>query len=470
MVVRHSTLPQGNRINTQFVILIAVAAALGGFLFGFDTAVINGAVAALANDFSMTPAQTGLAVSLALIGSAIGAFFSGSIADRLGRIKTMLIAAVLFAISAIGSGIAVGVWDFTFWRALGGLAVGAASVVAPAYIAEIAPAHLRGRLGSLQQLAIVVGIFAALLSAYVIATSAGSAEAPFLFGMSAWRWMFLSEIPPALLYGIGALLIPESPRYLVAQGREDEAAAVLAKIDAGDPHRKVEEIRQTVQRQHKPRLSDLLGRQGGLLPIVWVGMGLSVLQQFVGINVIFYYSSILWQAVGFNESDALLITVITSVTNIVTTLIAIAFVDKFGRKPLLLLGSLGMLLTLGTLAVVFGNAALDAQGNPVLPGASGVIALLAANLYVFFFGFSWGPVVWVLLGEMFNNKIRAIALSVAAAVQWLANFLVSWSFPILLDQFGLGAAYGLYTTAAAISLFFVWFMVKETKGKTLEEM
>lgn len=469
MVVRQSTLPQGNQINTQFVILIAVAAALGGFLFGFDTAVINGAVAALAKDFSMAPHQTGLAVSLALIGSAIGAFFAGPIADRLGRIKTMLIAAVLFAISAIGSGIAFGVWDFTFWRGLGGLAVGAASVVAPAYIAEIAPAHLRGRLGSLQQLAIVVGIFAALLSDYMIATSAGSAEAPFWFGMPAWRWMFLSEIPPALLYGLGALMIPESPRYLVAQGREDEAAAVLAKIEAGDPHIKVEKIRQTVQRQHKPRLSDLLGRQG-LLPIVWVGMGLSILQQFVGINVIFYYSSILWRAVGFNESDALLITVITSITNIVTTLIAIAFVDKFGRKPLLILGSIGMTLTLGTLAVVFGNAALDAQGNPVLPGVSGVIALLAANFYVFFFGFSWGPVVWVLLGEIFNNKIRAMALSVAAAVQWLANFLVSWSFPVLLDQFGLGSAYGLYTTAAAISLFFVWFMVKETKGKTLEEM
>lgn len=469
MVVRQSTLPQNHRINTSFVVLIAVAAALGGFLFGFDTAVINGAVAALAKDFSMVPHQTGLAVSLALIGSAIGAFFAGPIADRLGRIKTMVIAAVLFIISAIGSGVAVGIWDFTFWRALGGLAVGAASVIAPAYIAEIAPAHLRGRLGSLQQLAIVVGIFTALLCNYMIATSAGSAESPFWFDMNAWRWMFLSEIPPAILYGIGALMIPESPRYLVAQGREAEAAEVLAKIETDDPQHKVDAIRQTVQQQRKPRLSDLMGRQG-LLPIVWVGMGLSVLQQFVGINVIFYYSSILWRAVGFNESDALLITVITSVTNIVTTLIAIAFVDKFGRKPLLLLGSLGMMLTLGTLAVVFGNAPLDAQGSPVLTGTAGIIALLAANLYVFFFGFSWGPVVWVLLGEMFNNKIRAMALSVAAAVQWLANFLVSWSFPILLDQFGLGSAYGLYTTAAAISLFFVWFMIKETKGKTLEEM
>ncbi len=469
MVVRQSTLGHKNQINTRFIVLISAAAALGGFLFGFDTAVINGAVAALAQDFSTNPSQTGLAVSLALIGSAIGAFFSGQIADRLGRIKTMIIAAVLFTISAIGSGIAIGMWDFTFWRLVGGVAVGAASVVAPAYIAEVAPAHLRGRLGSLQQLAIVVGIFAALLSDYLISASAGSAEAPFLFGVDAWRWMFWTEIPPAILYGVGALLIPESPRYLVAQGRDAEAAEVFAKIEGGDVYSKVEAIRQTVQRQRKPQFADLIGRRG-LLPIVWIGMGLSVLQQFVGINVIFYYSSILWRSVGFTESNAMLITVITSITNIVTTLIAIAFVDKFGRKPLLLLGSIGMTLTLGTLATIFGNATLDAQGNPVLTSTAGVIALLAANLYVFFFGFSWGPVVWVLLGEMFNNKIRAMALAVATAAQWIANFLVSWTFPILLNQFGLGSAYALYTTAAAISLFFVWFLVKETKGKELEEM
>jgi SP family sugar:H+ symporter-like MFS transporter len=200
-------------------------------------------------------------------------------------------------------------------------------------------------------------------------------------------------------------------------------------------------------------------------------MGLSILQQFVGINVIFYYSSILWRSVGFSERDSLLITVITSIVNIVTTLIAIATVDKFGRKPLLLLGSIGMTVTLGTLAVAFGNAAIDpATGNPSLTGSAGIIALLAANLYVVFFGFSWGPIVWVMLGEMFNNKIRAAALSVAAAIQWIANFLVSTTFPPLLKSFGLGAAYGIYTIAAAISIFFVALLIKETKGKELEEM
>ncbi len=454
--------------STSYVLMLAGVAAIGGFLFGFDTAVINGAVAALGIAFQSSSVETGLAVSSALVGSAAGAFFAGQLADRYGRVKIMIVAAGLFLLSAIGSGIAVTIWDFMFWRLLGGLGVGAASVIAPAYIAEVSPAHLRGRLGSLQQLAIVTGIFIALVCDYFIAVAAGSAEAPFWFGIPAWRWMFWTEIPPALLYGIGALRIPESPRYLVAQGRDAEAAAVLARVVGGDTQAKVAEIRQTVLRERKPQLSDLMGRHG-LLPIVWIGMGLSVLQQFVGINVIFYYSSVLWRAVGFSERDSLWITVITSITNIVTTLVAIAFVDKFGRKPLLILGSLGMTITLGTLAGIFGSAPLDAAGNPTLTGNAGIIALLAANLYVFCFGFSWGPVVWVMLGEMFNNRIRGAALSVAAAAQWIANFVVSTTFPPLKDV-GLGFAYGLYTIAAAISLFFVLLLIKETRGKELEEM
>jgi sugar porter (SP) family MFS transporter len=457
--------------NRSFILLICGAAALGGFLFGFDTAVINGAVAALQGAFQANSVQTGLAVSLALLGSALGAFYAGQISDRIGRVRAMIIASILFTISAIGSGIAFGIWDFIFWRVLGGLGVGAASVIAPAYIAEVSPARLRGRMGSLQQLAIVVGIFLALLCDYFIAIAAGSAAAPFWFGIPAWRWMFWTEIPPAVLYGVAALRIPESPRYLVAKGREAEAAKVLAKVDRDlDIPAKIREIQETVVQNRQAKLGDLRSRRGGLLPIIWLGMGLSIFQQFVGINVIFYYSSVLWRSVGFTEASSLWITVITSITNIVTTLIAIAFVDKFGRKPLLLLGSIGMTLTLGTMATVFSNASVDAAGNPVLAGSQGIIALIAANLYVFCFGFSWGPVVWVLLGEMFNNRIRAIALAVCAAVQWVANFGVSTTFPPLLESFGLGTAYGLYATAAAMSLFFVWFLVKETKGIELEQM
>lgn len=464
------TVTNRRKSNNFYVILIAGAAALGGFLFGFDTAVINGAVAALAKAYNANSVLTGLAVSLALLGSAVGAFYAGKIADRYGRVKAMIVASVLFSLSAIGSGIAFTIWDFIFWRVLGGLAVGAASVIAPAYIAECSPANLRGRLGSLQQLAIVVGIFIALLCDYFIAVSAGSAESPFLFGIAAWRWMFWTEIPPAVLYGMAALMIPESPRYLVAQKREQEAANVLNKILGGNVLAKIEEIRQTVLQERKPRFSDLLSRSGRLLPIVWLGIGLSVFQQFVGINVIFYYSSVLWRAVGFSEQDSLSITAITGAVNIITTLVAIAFVDKFGRKPLLLLGSVGMTVTLGTLAAIFSNAAVDAAGNPTLTGSAGITALVAANLYVFCFGFSWGPVVWVMLGEMFNNKIRAAAIGLAASVQWVANFIVSTTFPPLLQYFGLGAAYGLYTTAAAISFFFVLLLLKETKGIELEDM
>jgi len=456
--------------NTFYVILICGAAALGGFLFGYDTAVINGAVGALAKAFHTTSWLTGLAVSLSLLGSAVGAFYAGNLADRYGRVRAMVVAAVFFTMSAIGAGLAVGIWDFICWRLLGGLAVGIASVVAPTYIAECAPANLRGRLGSLQQLAIVLGIFIALLCDYFIAVSAGSATAPFWFGMPAWRWMFWSAAPPAILYGIAAFMIPKSPRYLVTKHRELEAASVLTRLLGGNVAAKINEIRQTVQQARQPRFSDLLGTKGRLLHIVWLGIGLSVFQQFVGINVIFYYSSLLWQAVGFSEKDSLLITVLTAVTNIITTLIAMVFVDQVGRKPLLLLGSVGMTLTLGTLASLFGTASVNAAGTPTLSGSAGVMALVAANLYVFCFGFSWGPVVWVMLGEMFNNKLRAAALSVAAAAQWMANFIVSTTFLPLLQSFGLGAAYGLYTIAAASSFFFVLLLLKETKGIELEAM
>ncbi|WP_437619692.1 sugar porter family MFS transporter [Sorangium sp. So ce1151] len=455
-------------LSTVRVSLVASVAALGGFLFGFDTAVINGAIGALEKNFTAHAAAVGLSVSSALLGAAAGAVLAGRLADRHGRTRTMLATSLLFVASAAGSGAAVSPWDFSAWRVLGGVAIGAASVVVPAYIAEIAPAHLRGRLGSLQQLAIVLGIFVALLVDYAIAVSAGSAASPFWFGASAWRWMFWSAIPPALLYGVGALLIPESPRYLAARGRLREALVVLRGFIGEAAQARLLDIQRTLSSEHRPRLADLRGRFG-LLPIVWIGIGLSAFQQLVGINVIFYYSSVLWQAVGFSERSSLVITVITGVTNIVTTLVAIAAVDRIGRKPLLVAGSIGMALTLGTMAAVFGTAGVDASGSPVLEGAASLVALLSANLYVFCFGASWGPVTWVLLGEMFENRIRALALSIAAAAQWLANFLVSATFPAL-KMAGLGIAYGLYTAAAAASLVFVIAFIPETKGKELEEM
>jgi MFS transporter, SP family, sugar:H+ symporter len=449
---------------------IASVAALGGFLFGYDSAVINGAVAAVADRFDVAPGALGFAVASALLGAAAGALTAGKFADRFGRLFTMKVAAVLFFVSALITGFAPNLIVLILGRILGGVGVGVASVIAPAYIAEVAPARIRGRLGSLQQLAIVTGIFLSLLIDFAFAAGAGGSREPFWFGLEAWRWMFLAMTVPAVAYGLLTMTIPESPRYLIATHRIPEARRILSTL-LGERGLdiKINRIRETMEREKPPSWADLRAPRTGLLPIVWVGLGLSVFQQFVGINVIFYYSNVLWEAVGFSEADAFVITVITSVVNIATTLIAIATVDRFGRRPLLLIGSVGMAVTLGTLAFIFGTAPLDAQGNPVLAGATGPIALIAANLFVVAFGMSWGPVVWVLLGEKFPNRIRAAALAFAAGGQWVANWLITVSFPVLSDA-SLGLAYGFYTVCAVLSFFFVLRWVTETKGKELEEM
>ncbi len=443
-------------------ILVSTVAAIGGFLFGFDTAVINGAVDAIRGDFALSATVTGMAVACALVGSAIGAWFAGGIADRVGRVRVMVGAAILFTASSLGAGCAFGVWDFVAWRVVGGMGVGVASVIAPAYIAEVAPAHLRGRLGSLQQLAIVLGIFVALLVDAFFARAAGGAAMPLWLGGAAWRWMFIAGVVPSVVYGVLALRIPESPRFLVARGRLDAATVVLRDLGAQEVANKVAEIASSMKQEHVPSLRDLRGPRFGLLGIVWTGILLSVFQQLVGINVIFYYSTTLWHSVGLSEADALTISVVTSITNVVVTVIAIALVDKVGRRPLLLVGSAGMALCLGLMAVSFAHG--------VEAGSYGTIALVAANGYVVFFGVSWGPVVWVLLGEMFSNRIRASALAVAAAAQWAANFAVSASFPSLAGSIGLGASYGIFAAFAALSFVFVLRLVRETRGKELEEM
>ncbi len=343
-------------------------------------------------------------------------------------------------------------------------------MIAPAYIAEISPASIRGRLGSLQQLAIVVGIFIALLVDALLARIAGGAGEDLALGLEAWRWMFMSEALPGVIYGALSLTIPESPRYLVQKRQKDRARKVLAQVLETGVDERIAEIERSVKAEERNDASfaDLRGPALGLKPIVWVGILLSVFQQAVGINVIFYYSSALWQQVGFSEADALTITVITSVTNIVVTLVAIGTIDRVGRRLLLLVGSAGMSLSLGTLAAVFATARVEG-GEPVLGDTAGMVALVAANLFVVFFGVSWGPVVWVLLGEMFNNRIRAFALGLAAAAQWISNFLISQTFPTLAD-IGLGVAYGLYTAFAVLSFLFVLKYLKETNGRQLEDM
>lgn len=454
------------------ILLISCTAAIGGFLFGFDSGVINGTVEALQKAFNSSSVGTGFNVASMLLGCAGGAFLAGTLADRYGRKAVMVVTAVFFAVSAWGSGIASGSVEFVIYRVLGGFAVGAASVLCPAYISEVAPAAIRGRLSSLQQLAIVLGLFMAFLSNYLIAGAAGGASNVLWFGFQAWQWMFWMELIPAFIFLMALFLIPESPRYLVAAGSPDKAAAVLARLGhPDDAPQKVQEIQKTLQAGHKPRMSDLYdGTAGRIHPILWVGIGLAVFQQLVGINVVFYYGATLWEAAGFSSSDALLINVISGAVNIGSTFVAISLVDKLGRKPLLVFGSVGMAVFLGVLAGIFATAGLDERGTLQLSGVAGPIALVAANLYVFCFGVSWGPVMWVMLGEMFQNKFRGAALSIAGFAQWMANFAITMTFPILLARFGLGGAYGMYTVFALISIFFVLKLVQETKGKALEDM
>ena len=432
--------------------------------------MINGAVDAIESEWGLGSFVVGFVVSSALLGCAAGAWFAGPLGDRIGRVRVMLITSALFLASGIGSALAFGPVDLIVWRLVGGLAIGAASVIAPAYIAEIAPARLRGRLGSLQQMAIVLGIFSALVVDYVIArVSDGGASGEFPLGGTAWRWMFASELVPAALYGVIALSIPESPRYLIKKHRTARARDVLKRVMApAEVDAKIDDISRSLAEDRPVELRDLRGPRLGLLPIVWVGILLSVFQQFVGINVIFYYSTSLWQSVGFSEDDAMLTSVINSLVNVAFTLVAIALIDRIGRRRLLLAGAAGMAVSLAALAVCFGTAPV-VDGEPALGDVAGPIALVAANTFVASFAATWGPVVWVMLGEMFNNFIRATALAVGAAMQWIANFVITTTFPAV-SGVSLALAYGIYTLFAVLALLFVMRAVPETRGRELEDM
>lgn len=452
--------------NWRSVLGVSATATLGGFLFGFDSGVINGTVDGLQSAFNSDSVGTGFSVASMLLGCAFGAFFAARLSDQYGRRAIMFLAAIFFIVSAWGSGIATGTTDFVLYRILGGLAVGAASVLAPAYISEVTPAHMRGRLASIQQVMIIVGLTAAFLSNYWLAGAAGLSTAEFWLGFEAWRWMFWIEIIPAAIFLIALFFIPESPRFLALRGRDVEAGRVLDRLGGITT---LEAVKQSLDQDHKPRFADLHSN-GRVRPIVWAGIGLAVFQQLVGINVVFYYGAVLWQSVGFSESDALLINVISGSVSILAVFLSIALVEKIGRKPILWIGSAGMAATLGTMALAFATGNFDASGGLVLSETWGMTALIAANLYVAVFNFSWGPVMWVMLGEMFPNQLRGSGLAVSGFAQWIANFGITLSFPLLLASVGLSVAYGFYALCAAISVVFVLALIQETKGRSLEEM
>ncbi|MGY3201345.1 sugar porter family MFS transporter [Streptomyces sp. TE5632] len=453
----------------RHVVFVAASAAMGGFLFGYDSAVINGAVEGIRGRFDVGAATLGAVIAIALLGAAAGAMLAGRLADRVGRLRVMRLAALLFLASSIGSMLPFTAWDLSFWRIVGGVAIGMASVIGPTYIAEVAPTEYRGRLVSFQQAAVVLGIAVSQLVNWMVLALADGDQRGSLLGLEAWQVMLGIAAVPAVVYGLLALRIPESPRYLISVGRTGEAKDVLRTLEGAqvDLDARVAEIEQAMRSDKAPRFKDLRGRFG-LLPIVWVGVGLSVFQQFVGINVIFYYSSSLWQSVGIDPSSSFFYSFTTSVINIVGTVIAMVLIDRVGRKPLAVTGSAGMAVSLAAVAWAFSHKT-GTGADISLPDTQAAVALVAAHTFVLFFAMSLGVAVWVLLGEMFPSRIRAAALGVAACAQWIANWLVTATFPSM-SEWNLSGSYVIYAIFAALAVPFILKWVPETKGRTLEEM
>ncbi len=463
------------KYNKNYVIGITLVATLGGLLFGYDTAVISGTVGSLKSFFILPQGLEefeanslhGFVVSSALIGCIIGGFSGGLLALHLGRRSTLRLAAILFTFSAIGSAmpelgfaeIGTGnhlyLTQFVIYRIIGGIGVGLASMLSPLYIAEMAPASKRGNLVSWNQFAIIFGMLIVYFVNYSIALKGDNTW----LDKIGWRWMFASETIPAILFFILLFFVPESPRWLVIKKREGDALNVLTKVNGAE---KAKKILEDIKRSLASKKSSALFSFGYV--VIIVGILLSVFQQFVGINVVLYYAPEIFKNMGSGTNNALMQTIIVGIINLTFTVIAIFTVDRFGRKPLQIIGAIGMAVSMVSLGLAFYLQSL------------GIGALIFMLTYVAFFAMSWGPVTWVLLSEIFPNKIRGRAMAIAVAAQWIANYLVSWTFPMLnnnswlTEMFNHGFAYWIYGLMGILATLFVWRMVPETKGKTLEEM
>lgn len=455
------------KIHHSVLLPIVALSVIGGLLFGFDSGVINGALSGLKKEFQMSDALAGMSAASTLLGCALGALLAGNLADRWGRKPVMSLTAWIFLLSSVWSGLAQGSWDLIAAKVIVGAAIGAASVITPTYVSEISPASIRGRLGSLQQLAIVLGLLLSFLSNYAFVHAAGSADASFWLGWSAWRWMFIAGAVPALVFLIGIFFIPESPRFLVRKGRRAEAERVLRLVSDCDAGACIRCIEESLSHNTQSSWRDLFdARSGKLDRLVLLGVALACFQQLTGINIVFYYGAMLWEAVGFSEAHSLVINIVGGAINIAATVVAIALIDKIGRKPLLKTGSLVVALTLGVLAWVFLS---HGSGAGTLHGWAGKVALVAANVFVFVFGISWGPVLWVLLGELFENKNRGAAMAASTCALWLTNFVVTLLFPIFLNRVGVGSIYAFFCIINFGAFLFVVRFLGETKGKTLEQ-
>ncbi len=453
---------------------LTLTATLGGLLFGYDTAVISGTVGSL-EEFFVLPygmdemssnTRLGFVVSSALIGCVLGGISGGLISKQLGRKNGLILAALLFLISAMGSAMPeifirpVGEADHTFfsifivYRIIGGIGVGLASMLSPLYIAEIAPAASRGKLVSMNQFAIIFGMLVVYFVNYFIALQGDENW----LNQTGWRWMFASEVIPASLFLVFLLFVPDTPRSLVMKGKSKQALEVLEKVNGSSAAKVIlEEIKGSFK-QHSGKLFSF-----GFSVII-IGILLSVFQQFVGINVVLYYAPEIFKSMGSATDIALLQTIVVGAVNLIFTVLAIQTVDRFGRKPLMLLGAAGMAISMFALGTAFFSKAM------------GLFSLICMLVYVASFAMSWGPVTWVLLSEIFPNKIRGRAMALAVTAQWVSNYLVSWTFPMmdknsfLIEKFNHGFSYWIYGFMGLIALFVVWKFVPETKGKTLEEM
>jgi len=436
--------------SVAYVVLLALVAALGGLLFGYDTAVISGAIGFLQKRFDLNELWKGWAASCALVGCMIGACLAGALSDRLGRKKALLLAAALFGISAVGAALPRNLIEFVVARILTGVAVGMASMLSPLYIAEVSPARIRGRLVSVNQFAIVSGI---MIVYFVNALVANMGDEAWNV-QTGWRWMFASGVFPAVVFFLLLCIVPESPRWLVKQGRTDRALAVLSRV--GGPAHARAEIAD---------IQDAIAHEGGSLrqlfqpamriPLV-IGVGLAILQQVTGINTVLYYGPEIFKVAGFATMASLAQNVLIGVVNAAFTVIAIWVVDRLGRKPLLLIGSAGMGASLVLL-----TASLEKLRGPWV--------LISALAYVAFFAVALGPVVWVIMAEIFPTRIRGRAMSVATVVLWISCFLVSQFFPFILDRLR-GYTFLIYAAMCVVCFFFVMRCVPETRGKSLEEI
>ncbi len=445
----HANAASSPGAGRRFVYVVAFISALSGLLFGYDTGVISGAILFIRRDFDLSPAANGLVVSAVLLGAVLGAALGGTLADRWGRRRVILLAAVIFALGALGSGLAPGAAWLVLSRGVLGLGIGVASFVAPLYISEVAPVSVRGALVSLNQLMITIGI----VLSYVVDLALASA--------GAWRWMLGLAVVPAVLLLLGMWLMPETPRWLKRRGLDDPARVVLQRIRGGAAvAAELDEIAASL-RQQEAGWAELFGP--AVRPALVIGVGLAIFQQVTGINTVIYYAPTILELAGFQSATvSILATVGVGVVNVVMTVVAIWLLDRVGRRPLLLVGLVGMIAGLAGLGLAF---RLMGSGTSI-----GLLATLLLMLYVGFFAISLGPIFWLLIAEIYPLKIRGLAMSVATLSNWAANWLVALTFLTIVDLLTASGAFALYAVLGLAALVFSYLRVPETRGRSLEEI